>query len=470
MATSPILLIPYMWIGDFVRCHSVIQLLKARNPSAPIDVLTTSMVAPLLDYMPGRPQGHRRRSAPQAAGARPASRAGRPAARGRLRPGPGHAAHLEGRAGAFPRRNSAAHRLCRRSPLRPDQRPALGRTGAAPHDRPVRLARPAEGRRPARRWPLPELEVPAAEIAAWRQRLGLAADGRPAVALAPGAVGPSKRWPSASYAALAGRLAAEGNTVWVIGGPGEQALAAEIVAAAPDHVRDLTGPDLRNAILALAAAQAAVSNDSGLLHVAAAIGTPGDRHLRPDQPVALGAAQPDRRGDPSARRDPLPALPQAGLPPRSPSLHDRDSGRAGRCRRALPRCKPAPNLPPKRSDDAIERVEHRPPPRASCPAPPTTAIGPLPNGPVRPGSLPTKIPTAARQERRQDAASRCRRRSRTTRPRSAPPRGRAAAAPAPRHARAQPRSGCCALARARCPTAASASRRAPASASPSAIQ
>ena len=38
--------------------------------------------------------------------------------------------------------------------------------------------------------------------------------------------------------------------------------------------RDLTGPDLRNAILALAAADVAVSNDSGLLHVAAAIGTP----------------------------------------------------------------------------------------------------------------------------------------------------------------------------------------------------
>ena len=38
--------------------------------------------------------------------------------------------------------------------------------------------------------------------------------------------------------------------------------------------RDLTGKDLRDAILALAAASVAVSNDSGLLHVAAALGTP----------------------------------------------------------------------------------------------------------------------------------------------------------------------------------------------------
>ena len=43
---------------------------------------------------------------------------------------------------------------------------------------------------------------------------------------------------------------------------------------AVERLRDLTGPDLRNAILALAAATVAVSNDSGLLHVAAALGTP----------------------------------------------------------------------------------------------------------------------------------------------------------------------------------------------------
>ena len=50
---SPILLVPYMWIGDFVRCHSVIKLLRARYPGRPIDVLTTTLCAPLLDYMPG---------------------------------------------------------------------------------------------------------------------------------------------------------------------------------------------------------------------------------------------------------------------------------------------------------------------------------------------------------------------------------------------------------------------------------
>ena len=49
-------------------------------------------------------------------------------------------------------------------------------------------------------------------------------------------------------------------------------------------IRDLTGPDLRNAILALAAANTAVSNDSGLLHVAAALGTPAVGIFGPTSP------------------------------------------------------------------------------------------------------------------------------------------------------------------------------------------
>ena len=100
--------------------------------------------------------------------------------------------------------------------------------------------------------------------------------------LAPGAVGPSKRWTSAGYAALSRRLLAEGFAVWVLGGPDEKPLAAEIVG--DSAARDLTGGDLRDAILALASASAAVSNDSGLLHVAAALGTPSIGIFGPTSP------------------------------------------------------------------------------------------------------------------------------------------------------------------------------------------
>lgn len=119
-------------------------------------------------------------------------------------------------------------------------------------------------------WPVPQLRVPAEETARWRQANELGA--APAVALAPGSVGASKRW---TYYPEAAKLFAErGLDVWVIGGPAEKALAAEIVAAGGARVRDLTGTDLRNGILAMAAASLAISNDSGLVHIAAAIGTP----------------------------------------------------------------------------------------------------------------------------------------------------------------------------------------------------
>src|ERR1700685_1470009 len=51
--TRPILIVPYMWIGDFVRGHTVVQLLRARFPDRPVDMLATTLCAPLTDYMPG---------------------------------------------------------------------------------------------------------------------------------------------------------------------------------------------------------------------------------------------------------------------------------------------------------------------------------------------------------------------------------------------------------------------------------
>jgi lipopolysaccharide heptosyltransferase II len=75
---------------------------------------------------------------------------------------------------------------------------------------------------------------------------------------------------------------ADGFAVWILGGPAETALAQEIVG--DTRARDLTGTDLRNAVLALACASAAVSNDSGLLHVAAALGAPSIGIFGPTSP------------------------------------------------------------------------------------------------------------------------------------------------------------------------------------------
>ena len=81
----------------------------------------------------------------------------------------------------------------------------FGETQAAAHGRSLRHAGVAARRRAAAGMADAEARGPASEIAAWRIRRGLTED-RPIVALAPGAVGPSKRWPAAAYAALARQL------------------------------------------------------------------------------------------------------------------------------------------------------------------------------------------------------------------------------------------------------------------------
>ena len=126
--------------------------------------------------------------------------------------------------------------------------------------------------------------MPAAELEAWRTRLGLAAESRPVVTLSPGAVGAGKAWPPEHYAALARALAQDGATIWVLGGPSETATARQIGQTAGERVRDLTGTDLRNAILALAAADVSITNDSGLMHVSAALGTPTVAIFGPTSP------------------------------------------------------------------------------------------------------------------------------------------------------------------------------------------
>ena len=116
--------------------------------------------------------------------------------------------------------------ICRGSQVRAAQPMALGREGAAPlHRQEAALALPDGAPLPGE-WPVPQLQVSAEETSRWRQANGLGTG--PAVALAPGSVGASKRW---TYYPEAARLLAErGLDVWVVGGPGEKALAAEIVA------------------------------------------------------------------------------------------------------------------------------------------------------------------------------------------------------------------------------------------------
>src|SRR3974390_2885703 len=224
-AKRPILIVPYVWIGDFVRCHSVVRLLRAAESDRPVDIVSSTLCAPLADYMPG---------------VRRAIVADLP--RRRL----GLTEQL--RLSVQLRRGHYAQALIMSRKWKAALAPTLAgiplRTGFVGEarfglindlrfgerrlprmvDRCAALALQKNERLPTA-WPLPQLEVPAAEIAAWRHRFQLNGNSRPAIALAPGAVGPSKRWPPEYFAQLAKQLVAQGYSVWIFGGPDEKTMA-----------------------------------------------------------------------------------------------------------------------------------------------------------------------------------------------------------------------------------------------------
>ena len=305
----PVLIVPFVWIGDFVRCHSVVRLLKAEAPGRPVDMVSSTLCAPLADYMPGVRQA--------VISDQPRKRLGWAVQRDL-------AARL--------RRNGYGQALIMSRKWKAALAPAMAgipiRTGFAGEarfgllndirwgehllprmiDQMGALALPKGSPLPAE-WPLPELTVPAGELARWRELRGLAGEPGPIITLSPGAVGAGKAWPPEYYAALAKALAADGASIWVLGGPAEKDTARLIAETAGPRVRDLTGNDLRNAVLALAAADVSVTNDSGLMHVSAALGAPtvaifgptSPWHWKPLNPVAAILEPPGDQARQQAR-------------------------------------------------------------------------------------------------------------------------------------------------------------------------
>jgi heptosyltransferase-2 len=119
------------------------------------------------------------------------------------------------------------------------------------------------------------LRIDEANLAMDLGRLGISR-ARPVVAFCPGAeYGPSKRWPARHFAELARRLVAQGYAVWLFGSAKERAIGEEIALASEGAASNLCGrTDLASAIDLLSLAEVVVSNDSGLMHVAAAVGRP----------------------------------------------------------------------------------------------------------------------------------------------------------------------------------------------------
>jgi heptosyltransferase-2 len=273
-ASQKILVVGPSWVGDMVMAQSLYRLLKARDPSAVIDVLAPGWSLPLLERMPEVAGGIELPLAHGELGLGKRRRLGK-TLRGRY-----------DRAIVLPRSLKSAlvpwfARVPVRTGFRGEMRYGLV-NDVRPFD-PDRLNQTVrrfvalgldkgEAALPAP--PEPCLEIDEAGRARLIERLALADDG-PVAVLMPGAeYGPAKQWPPASFAELAGRLRQEGANVWILGSAKEASLGQEIqTQSGSSRVRNLCGETtLVEAVDLLSAASVAVSNDSGLMHVAAAVG------------------------------------------------------------------------------------------------------------------------------------------------------------------------------------------------------
>lgn len=263
------------WVGDMVMAQSLLMALKQQHPGCVIDVMGPAWSAPIINRMPEARYaitldvGH-----------------GKLALRTRWQ----LARQLKGkydRAIILPRSIKSAlvpffARIPQRAGFTGEQRyivlnqrysldkSVLNQTVK----RFVALGLPPSDTAPD--IPYPHLRVDKKNQDALLERFGLVESARAGklIGLMPGAeYGPAKQWPLPYFRQLAETLVAEGYFVIVLGGPKDVA-AGDVIAETGHGIYNLCGATrLEDAVDLLAACAQVVSNDSGLMHVAASVGT-----------------------------------------------------------------------------------------------------------------------------------------------------------------------------------------------------
>ncbi|EPZ7027593.1 ADP-heptose--LPS heptosyltransferase RfaF [Serratia marcescens] len=280
-----ILVIGPSWVGDMMMSQSLYRTLKAEYPSAEIDVMAPAWCRPLLARMPevnqalAMPLGH-----------------GALGLGERRRLGCALRANRYDRAYVLPNSFKSAlvpffADIPQRTGWRGEMRYGLlndvrvldkaafplmvQRYVALAYDK-GRIQRADDLPQPLL-WP--QLQVSDEEIADTTAAFNLT-DSRPIVGFCPGAeFGPAKRWPHYHYATLAQRLIENGYQIALFGSAKDHEAGEQIRAALQEDARDfclnLAGKtQLEQAVILIAACRAVVSNDSGLMHVAAALNKP----------------------------------------------------------------------------------------------------------------------------------------------------------------------------------------------------
>lgn len=273
-----ILVVAPAWVGDAVMTQSLVQVLRERAPGARIDLLSRPGLEGLVGRMPGvdgavsLPLEHgelglgvRWRTARKLRG----RRYGRAVITKRSLK-----ASLVPWMAGIPRRTGYLGEM--RFGLINDRR-TLDEEALPLWVQRVAVLGQEPGEEPlaAEAVPRPRLRSDPARQARLRGALGLEGERRDVVALAPGAeFGPAKRWPVERWAELARALTRSGRGVWIFGSSPEREVGAAVAGAGGEGARDLTGrTELADVVDLMALCGTTVTNDSGLMHLAAAVGS-----------------------------------------------------------------------------------------------------------------------------------------------------------------------------------------------------
>ena len=269
------LIIGPSWVGDMVMAQSLFMVLKQKNPALQIDVMAPAWSAALLERMPevseilDMPLGHGQLQLKQ-----------------RYQLGKSLRSQHYDQAILLP--NSL------KSALLPFSANVAQRTGYLgemrygllndihPLDKSVltmtvqRFVALADTRRiDLKDIPVPALKVDADKISRVLEKFKLNTQ-QPVLSLCPGAeYGPAKQWPAEYYAALAQEKSDQGWQVWIFGSEKDQAIGIQIKQLLSERAINLCGQtQLAEAIDLMSVSSAVVSNDSGLMHMAAALAVP----------------------------------------------------------------------------------------------------------------------------------------------------------------------------------------------------
>ncbi|MFI3047331.1 ADP-heptose:LPS heptosyltransferase II [Pseudomonas coronafaciens pv. coronafaciens] len=274
-----ILIVGPSWVGDMVMAQTLFQCLKQRHPECEIDVLAPEWSRPILERMPevraalSFPLGHgalelatRRRIGKSLAGQYDQAILLPNSLKSALVPFFAGIAKRTGWRGEFRYGllNDVRSLDKQRYPL------MIERFMALAFDKGAELPQP---------YPKPSLRIDPVTRDAALLKFGLMLD-RPVLALCPGAeFGESKRWPVEHYAQVAEARIREGWQVWLFGSkkdhPVGESIRQDLIPGLREESVNLSGEtSLAEAINLLSCADAVVSNDSGLMHVAAALNRP----------------------------------------------------------------------------------------------------------------------------------------------------------------------------------------------------